>query len=117
MTEDKMFGWHHQLNGHEFEHAMGDGEGKRSLERFSPRGHKDSGMTEQLNNNNSHYSRTRNVRNQRRNKTDIICILYDSLHRHLLPQIYRQFIKNYRREVFFIIYSVTVTSWILLYSA
>ena len=25
MTEDKMVGWHHQLNGHEFEQALGDG--------------------------------------------------------------------------------------------
>ena len=24
MTEDEMFGWHHQLNGHEFEQALGD---------------------------------------------------------------------------------------------
>ena len=27
-TEDEMFGWHHQLNGHEFEQALGDGEGQ-----------------------------------------------------------------------------------------
>ena len=27
MTEDEMVGWHHQLNGHEFEEALGDGEG------------------------------------------------------------------------------------------
>ena len=31
MTEDKMVGWHHWLNGHEFEQAPGDGEGWRSL--------------------------------------------------------------------------------------
>ena len=31
MTEDKMVGWHHQLNEHEFEHAPGDGEGQGSL--------------------------------------------------------------------------------------
>ena len=31
MTEDKMVGWHHQLNGHEFEKAMGDVEGQGSL--------------------------------------------------------------------------------------
>ena len=30
-TEDKMVGWHHWLNGHEFEQAPGDGEGQRSL--------------------------------------------------------------------------------------
>ena len=27
MTEDEMVGWHHQLNGHQFEQALGDGEG------------------------------------------------------------------------------------------
>ena len=30
-TEDKMVGWHHQLNGHEFEQAPGDNEGQGSL--------------------------------------------------------------------------------------
>ena len=46
MTEDKMVGWHHQLNGHEFEQAPGDGKGQGSLAFFSPWGHKESGMTE-----------------------------------------------------------------------
>ena len=31
MTEDEMVGWHHQLNGHEFEQASGDSEGQASL--------------------------------------------------------------------------------------
>ena len=31
MTEDEMVGWHHQLNGHVFEEALGDGEGQGSL--------------------------------------------------------------------------------------
>ena len=31
MTEHKMFGWHHQVNGHEFEQALGDGERQGSL--------------------------------------------------------------------------------------
>ena len=31
MTEDKMGGWHHHLNGHEFEQAPGDGDGQGSL--------------------------------------------------------------------------------------
>ena len=31
MTEDEMVGWHHQLNGHEYEQAMGDGGGQGSL--------------------------------------------------------------------------------------
>ena len=32
MTEDKMIGGHHRLNGHKFEQAPGDGEGQGSLE-------------------------------------------------------------------------------------
>ena len=30
MTEDKMVGWHHQLNGHKLEQAPGDGEGQEA---------------------------------------------------------------------------------------
>ena len=30
MTEDEMVGWHHRLDGHEFEQAPGDGEGQGS---------------------------------------------------------------------------------------
>ena len=29
MTEDEMVGWHHQINGHEFEQFPGDGEGQK----------------------------------------------------------------------------------------
>ena len=36
----------HQLNGHEFEQALGDGEGQESLECYSPWGHKESDTTE-----------------------------------------------------------------------
>ena len=35
MTEDKTAGWHHQLNGHEFEQAPGDGEGLACWEAWS----------------------------------------------------------------------------------
>ena len=48
-TEDKMVGWHHRLNGHEFEQALGDGEGQGSLACCSSWGHKESDMTEWLN--------------------------------------------------------------------
>ena len=51
MTEDEMAGWHHRLNGHEFEQTLGDSEGQGSLVSFSPWGGKESDMTEQLNNN------------------------------------------------------------------
>ena len=51
MTEDEMVGWHHRLNGHEFEQAPGDCEGQENLVRCSPWGCKVSDMTEPLNNN------------------------------------------------------------------
>ena len=47
-TEDKMVGWHHQLNGHEFEQAPGDGEGQGSLACCSPWGRKELDTTEWL---------------------------------------------------------------------
>ena len=46
MTEDEMVGWHHRLNGHEFEQTLRDGEGQGSLVCYSPWGLKGSGMTE-----------------------------------------------------------------------
>ena len=50
MTEDEMVGWHHQLNGHEFEQAPGDSEEQGSLVCCSPRGCKELDTTERLNN-------------------------------------------------------------------
>ena len=50
MTQDEMVGWHHQLNGHEFEQAPGDGEGQGILACCSPWGHKELDTTEQMNN-------------------------------------------------------------------
>ena len=50
MTEDEMVGWHHRLNRHEFEQALGDGEGQGSLSCCSPQGRKKSETTERLNN-------------------------------------------------------------------
>ena len=48
-TEDEMVGWHHQLNGHEFEQAPGVGDGQGGLAYCSPWGHKESDTTEWLN--------------------------------------------------------------------
>ena len=48
-TEDEMVGWHHWLDGHDFELALGVGDGQGSLSYYSPWGHKESDMTEQLN--------------------------------------------------------------------
>ena len=47
MTEDERVGWHHQLNGNEFEQALGDGEGQGSLACCSPWGCKEWDTTEQ----------------------------------------------------------------------
>ena len=49
MTEDEMVGWHHRLDGHEFEQAAGVGDGQVSLMCCRPWGCKVSDMTEQLN--------------------------------------------------------------------
>ena len=49
MTEDEMVGWYHQLGGHEFEQALGVGDGQESLVCCSPWGLKESDTTEQLN--------------------------------------------------------------------
>ena len=55
MTEDEMVGWHHQLDGHEFEQAPGVDEGQGSLACCSPWGHRESETTEQLNDSNRHW--------------------------------------------------------------
>ena len=46
MTEDEMVGWHHQLDGHEFEQALGVGDEQGGLVCCSPQGRKESGMSE-----------------------------------------------------------------------
>ena len=46
MTEHEMVGWHHQLDGHEFEQAPGAGEGQGSLAWYSPWVHKESDRIE-----------------------------------------------------------------------
>jgi len=46
MTEDEMAGWHHRLNGHEFEQALGVGDGQGSLACCSPQDRKEPDITE-----------------------------------------------------------------------
>ena len=48
-TEDEMVGWHHQLNGHEYEWTPGVGDGQGGLACCSPWGRKESDTTERLN--------------------------------------------------------------------
>ena len=47
--QDEMVGWHDRLNGHEFEQALGDGDGQGSLVCCSPWGSKKLDVTEWLN--------------------------------------------------------------------
>ena len=49
-----MIGWHHQLDRHEFEEALGVGDGQESLACCSPWGCKESDTTERLNNKITH---------------------------------------------------------------
>ena len=44
-----MVGWHHRLDGHEFDLTTGVGDGQGGLEYYSPRGRKEWDTTEQLN--------------------------------------------------------------------
>ena len=53
MTEDEMAGWHHRLNGHEFEQAPGVGDGRGGLGCCRPRHHKESDRTEWQNSKRS----------------------------------------------------------------
>ena len=46
MTEDKIVGWHHQLDGHVFEQTLGVGDGLEGLACCSPWGRKELGTTE-----------------------------------------------------------------------
>ena len=49
MIEDKMVGWHHRPDGHEFEQVPGVSDGQGGLACCSSWGHKELDMTEQLN--------------------------------------------------------------------
>ena len=51
-----MVGWHHRLNGHEFEQAPGVGDGQGGLACCSPWGCKQTDMTERLNRNNNNVN-------------------------------------------------------------
>ena len=56
MTESEMAGWHHRLNGHEFEQTLGDSGGQGNLVFCSPWGHKESDTTEQATEQQPHLA-------------------------------------------------------------
>ena len=72
LTEDEMVGWHHQVNGHGFEQTPGDGEEQGSLERCSPRGHKELDVTEQRNKSNKTFQGLGDL------TSSIVCSLFAS---------------------------------------
>ena len=60
-----MVGWHHPLNGHEFEQALGDREGQRRLACCSSWGCKELDTTERLNNKNQNKARYKHPKGDR----------------------------------------------------
>ena len=82
-----MVGWHHQFNGSEFEQAVGDSEGQRSLVCCSPWGWKESDMTEQLKNNNKALSQARKPRLGHKEEEGFVTIQFQKHYtksRHIL---------------------------------
>ena len=63
-TEDEMVGWHHQLNGHEFEQNLGVSDGQGSLACCSPWSHKELDMTKRPNWTEVSYKTTKSWRCQ-----------------------------------------------------
>ena len=57
MTEDEMVGWHHQLDGHEFEQALGVSDGQGDLACCDSWGCKELDTTERLNGTEGHTAR------------------------------------------------------------
>ena len=72
-----MVGWHHRLNGHEFEQTLGDGEGQGDLACCSPRGRKELDMTEWLNNNYIKQISNKDLLYFTWNSTQYLVITYD----------------------------------------
>ena len=70
-TEKEIVGWYHQLNGHEFEQTLGDGDGQGSLVCCSPWGYKESDATERLNN---HIGPTRIIQDNRLKTLNLITL-------------------------------------------
>ena len=87
-TEDEMVGWHHLLNGHEFEQALGIGDVRGSLACCSPWGRKESDMTEWLNNHRKPQSSYgTNITNK-----NAWAILHNCKYSVLLTQIHTAFL-------------------------
>ena len=73
VKEDDLVGWHHWLNGHEFEHTLGDSEGQGSLVCCSSWGRKESATTQQM--------KTTVRANEKQTK-----LSYTLNHKHFVPE-------------------------------
>ena len=71
-TQDEMVGWHHQLNGPEFEETLGDSEGQASLVCCSPWDHKKSGTIEQLNDKRPEWKRKLNSKQKNQQTQSVV---------------------------------------------
>ena len=71
MTEDELVGWHHRLNGHEFEQVLGGGDGRGSLACYRPWGHKELDMTEWLN-----WTDVSHIGNVKDNDCIVFCVCF-----------------------------------------
>ena len=94
MTGDEMVEWNHWLNGHEFEHALGDGDRQRILACCSPWGCKESDTFEWLNWTDSLYS----------NLVSDICMIY-LFHPFGFKSI-KNIIKSYVDSIYFSFYPI-----------
>ena len=85
MTGDKMVGWHHRLNGLEFEQAPGDSEGQGSLVCCSTWGCKESDTTEQLNNNRNEFLSIKSFINTKINGLPKVQCLVNMVNKSKVP--------------------------------
>ena len=116
-----MVRWHHWLKGHEFEQALGDGEGQGSLACCSPQGHKESHMTEQLNNSNTVLELSSEVwKGEPREGVIVIGLIPSYMWvRHLLTQsVHRcpSFLLQSGRLLFSLFSFIFVMSYLLVFS-
>ena len=79
MTEDEMAGWHHRLDGHEFEWTLGVGDGQGGLACCSSWGRKELDMTEWLNWTELKSYESQSLKNDISIKTNIQWIFLSSL--------------------------------------
>ena len=124
MTENEMVRWHHQLNEHESEEALGVGDGQGSLTCCSPWGHKELDTTEQLTHTHTHTHtqellRVNGLRKERESKTAggnsmgkvLRCERAQNLHGTRSPHRSAICIQIYVKKI------VSLSSWVWKYTA